>query len=174
MTLKVYEVVPATGGGAEWLCRILRPVTLAARFERPPPLELLPCGRFVGWSQPRDMAPDGRMSLPSRIAFSSPRGIIDSYLHDVGRCITWSIQQAEELASTDLSAEAMAAEIVRRYEVWLAELQDRPRLARIKVRMARGWEASIDRLKDRLFVSTLVASVSTLMLVLIVLMRVLR
>ena len=85
---------------------------------------------------------------------------------------------ARELPATDLTAEAVAQEIVRRYDAWLLELSDRPRQlqasAEMAGRKAHRQVALVERLKDKLFVSTLIASISTVMLVLIALMKVLR
>lgn len=92
----------------------------------------------------------------------------------LGRCVTWSMVLAEELAATELSAEAIAVEIVQRYQEWLMLLRDQPRVDRIAAQRARGQLAMVGRLRDRLFVSTWVASVSVSMLVLIMVMRVLQ
>lgn len=89
---------------------------------------------------------------------------------DVGRCIAWSIEVATEMAASDLSAEGLAHEIVRRYHAWLDELRDQPRLDRIAVRLARGQAAAVDRLQDKLFVSNMVACVSSVLLMLIAVM----
>lgn len=93
---------------------------------------------------------------------------------DVGRCMTWSLELAEEMAASDRSAESIAREVVRRYEAWLADLRDQPRLDRITARQARAQVATVERLADRLFVSNVVAFVSVAMLALIAVMGVLR
>ena len=103
-----------------------------------------------------------------------PIELADDVDAGLGRCVTWSVATAEALAFSDLTAERLAVEIVARYQTWLAELRDRPRLSRISQRRALGQAAALERLKDRLFVSTLVASFSAVMLVLITLMKVVR
>ena len=89
---------------------------------------------------------------------------------DVGRCMTWSLELAEEMAASDRSAESIAREVVRRYEAWLADLRDQPRLDRIAVRQAQSQSAAVDRLKDKLFVSNVVACISSVLLALIAVM----
>lgn len=92
----------------------------------------------------------------------------------LGRCITWSIQLANELADADLSAEAAAREIVKRCRAVLIELSDRTRRAQVQSeqaeRQAHRQAASVERLKDMLFVSNLVACASSVLLVLIAVM----
>lgn len=92
----------------------------------------------------------------------------------LGRCITWSLALAEKLASTELSAEAIAAQIAERYQEWLVELRDQPRIDRIVALQVRGQLVMVERLRDKLFVSNWVALVSVSMLVLITVMRVLQ
>jgi len=239
MNLKVYQVAPAPDRTSQWMSRLLQPVIEAAKFENgPPSLELRQAGQWSGWAAPRDMAPDGRVSLSNLVLFQSARCIRSVYLHevghsllhgvkgatpghdcpffalsvclrmrvdshrqlenetvslvsemgiydlsdlppaelsqDVGRCISWSIEVATQLAATDLSAEALAREIVARYQIWLEALRDRPRLDRIASRKAQSQRAVLDRLKDRLFVSNFVAGISGSLLVLIMLMMVAR
>ncbi len=89
---------------------------------------------------------------------------------DVGRCMTWSLELAEEMATSDRSAESIAREVVRRHEAWLAGLRDQPRLDGISARQVRAQSAMVEGLRDRLFVSNVLAFVSTAMLVLIALM----
>ena len=239
MDLKIYQVAPMSTAPSAWLRRILDPVVKAVRFERPPPLELRPCGRWGGWSAAPDSAPDGRICLSSHAVFWSPHAVVDAYLHEschsilqrlpepvaghgcvffcllfvarlrvgtveqvghaeltlradlyeiqdvrielsdepdegTGRCISWSIVTAQQLATTELSAEAVAAEVVRRHHVWIAELQDRPRLKKIEAKRSKAQEVSIERLKNRFFVATLIASSSVSMLALLGVMKVLR
>lgn len=88
----------------------------------------------------------------------------------LGRCITWSFQQAKELAPTALSAEKIAVEIVLRFKAWQTELQDRPRRERLARRREVAEVARVQRLKDKLFVSNMAASVSSLFLILICVM----
>lgn len=232
MNLKVYQVAPAPDRMSQWMGRLLQPVIEAAKFENgPPSLELRQAGQWSGWAAPRDMAPDGRVSLSNLVLFQSARCIRSVYLHevghsllhgvkgatpghdcpffalsvclrmrvdshrqlenetvslvsemgiydlsdlppaelsqDVGRCISWSIEVATQLAATDLSAEGLAHEIVKRYETWLGELREQPKLDRLAVRKAQGQSAAVDRLQDKLFVSNVVACGSSVLLVLI-------
>ena len=74
---------------------------------------------------------------------------------------------ATELAASDLSAEGLAHEIVKRYQAWLDGLRDQPRLDRIANRLARGQAAAVDRLKDKLFLSNFVAGISGTLLLLL-------
>ena len=102
-------------------------------------------------------------------------------LHDdpdrgVGRCMRWSIETALKLAPSNLSAEALAVEIVKRYQRWLEELEDEPRragLATAKVeRDLQKQVEAVTKLKDRLFVSNFVAALSLVFLLLLALMQV--
>ena len=92
----------------------------------------------------------------------------------LGRCITWSLALAGKLASTELSAEMIAAQIAECYQEWLAELRDQPRIDRITALQARGQLTMVERLRDKLFVANWVALVSVSLLVLITVMRVLQ
>ena len=100
--------------------------------------------------------------LPSELLQESDAG--------VGRCITWSIEIATELASAALSAEGLASEIVKRYQAWLDALRDQPRLDRVARRKAQGQAAAVDRLKDKLFLSNFAAGISSVLLVLVAVM----
>ena len=104
--------------------------------------------------------------LPEELRSESDAGL--------GRCITWSMALAEKLASTELSAETIAVEIVERYQEWLVELRDQPRIDRITALQARGQLTMVEQLRDKLFVSNVVAFVSASMLLLITVMRVLQ
>jgi|GEM_PF-2804087 len=100
--------------------------------------------------------------LPSELAGDADAG--------VGRCVTWSIEVAMELAFADLTAEGLASEIVRRYQAWIDELRDQPRLDHVARRKAQGQAAAVDRLKDKLFLSNFAAGISSLLLVLVAVM----
>lgn len=94
MSLQVYRVAPAPDHTAQWLRRLLQPVD-AVRFERtPPPLEIRPTGQWAGWAAPRDMSPDGRVSLSNLVLFQSGRRICDVYLHEVAHSLLHGVDGA--------------------------------------------------------------------------------
>ena len=105
-----------------------------------------------------------------------PDSLHDDPDHGVGRCVTWSITTAHELAPTNLSAEALACKIVERYQAWLVDLADQPRRAELATaKVERGLQKQVEavtKLKDRLFVSNFVAALSLVFLLLLALMQV--
>ena len=105
-----------------------------------------------------------------------PWALSDAPDRGVGRCMTWSITNARELASSRLSAEDLAREVVNRYQVWLAELEDKPRRAGLAAakatRVLQNQMSTVARLKDTLFVSNSAAAISLVFLFLLGLMRV--
>lgn len=100
-----------------------------------------------------------------------PESLHDDPDRGVGRCIAWSVALAAELAASERSAEQLAREVVRRYQNWLVELADRPRLAEIAkaraTRQARDRADAVARLSDKLFVSNVVAGLSVALLLLL-------
>lgn len=97
---------------------------------------------------------------------------------DLGWCVTWSTELAEQMAASDLSAEAIAVQIVKRYHEWLDQLRDQPRLdkiaARQAARQANGKAVVAQVMTDKLFISNCVAVFSTVLLVLISVMLLCR
>ena len=79
--LAVFETRPAAQPLAAWLQRMLLPVCAAVRLQ-PLPLEIRPTGRWAGWAQHGDYAPDGRVILSSKIVFWTNESIISIYLHE--------------------------------------------------------------------------------------------
>lgn len=80
----------------------------------------------------------------------------------IGEALDWALDQADELAATDLTAEACAEEIVRRFEKWKAWKSDTPKreaeaaakadAARRKTTaIIRGLQAHVERLKQARF-----------------------
>ncbi len=89
----------------------------------------------------------------------------------IGRSMTWSITTAHGLAGSDLSAEEIAVEIRRRYDVWLDELAQEP------VQVARAKAAAVARaqavvaLREKLFFrNVLIVGLSVLVVVMFGLM----
>ena len=103
-----------------------------------------------------------------------PKAFANDPDRGVGPCLTWSMIQSNELADTDLSAEALAQEIVRRYRAWLVELSGKPKQIQIGAeraeREARRQIALSEKLRDRLFLSNVVAVLSSSFLVLSVML----
>jgi hypothetical protein len=174
--------LPATQPMAAWLANMLYPVARAARIASPPPLEIRPTGWFGGWCSDADHAPDGRISVSSKIVFWTRESIISLYLHESAhrllesqnvqhhgpqffclnavlllrsaqsfdadplfkldlydcqdRCIRlekvaewrtlqieWALAEAAKLAATDLTAEACAAEVCKRWTAHIDRLR---------------------------------------------------
>ncbi|MEP7295749.1 MAG: hypothetical protein ABI702_06125 [Burkholderiales bacterium] len=124
--------------------------------------------------QQRADGADGTVSLLSDLSIYDlgdlPEELRSEPDAGLGRCITWSLALAVKLASTELSAEAIAVEIVERYEEWGVVLRDQPRLDRVSRLKARGQAAAVDRLKDKLFLSNFFAGISSVLLMLVAVM----
>ena len=69
---------------AAWVARVLSPVVLACRFDKPPPVELRPTGRAGGYCQSSLLAPDGRVAISKQVCFWSDSSFADVYLHEAG------------------------------------------------------------------------------------------
>lgn len=108
------------------------------------------------------------------IADDLPDALAEEPDQGLGRSLAWSVLTACELAVTELVAEDLAAEVVRRFDEWLVELADEPVLRAQAVRsaslaqMAQGRE--VERFKDKLFISNFLAGISSFLLVLTVVM----
>lgn len=107
-----------------------------------------------------------------------PAELDDDADDGLGRCISWSVLTARELTVTELAAEDLAVEVVRRFDKWLAEVADEPSLHARAVRsesLARiAQERVVERLKDKLFISSFAACLSSVLLVLTIVMLVQR
>ena len=82
LVLHKTERVEPTEPVAQWLSTLLNPVIQAAKFSRPPPLELRPTGQWGGWCEPRSFAADGRIIISNRVSFWKSESIISVYLHE--------------------------------------------------------------------------------------------
>lgn len=104
--------------------------------------------------------------LPDALAEEPDQGL--------GRSFAWSVLTAHELAVTELDAEDVAAEVVRRFDEWLVELAHEPVLRAQALRSAslgrtaQGRE--VERFKDKLFILNFLAGISSVLLVLTVVM----
>ena len=125
-----------------------------------------------------DRATDHAYDLVETLDLYEIRDRPEAFANDpdrgIGPCLTWSMIQSNELAEKDLSAEALAKDIVRRYKAWLVELSDKPRQTQVAAeraeREARRQAASSEKLRDRLFLSNVVAVLSSAFLVLSVML----
>jgi hypothetical protein len=79
--VKVFQTVPVSA--PIWLQTALREVLAVCLFDSPPPIELRPTGRWLGWCSARDMAPDGRVVISGRARFWSQKALVLVYLHEV-------------------------------------------------------------------------------------------
>lgn len=78
----VHQTTHAPAKTATWINNILDPAIKACKFENPPPLELRPTGVWGGWCPSKNSAPDGRLSISSRVVFWSKDGFVEVYLHE--------------------------------------------------------------------------------------------
>jgi hypothetical protein len=79
-TLKVFKTAPAPVM-AHWLAGILDKVIAAARLPSYP-IEIRPTGHWSAWAAERESAPDGRLSISTKIAFWKAETIASVYLHE--------------------------------------------------------------------------------------------
>lgn len=89
--LPIYQTRVAQPALSGWLQRLLLPVLEACRFQRPPPLEIRPTGRWGGWCSDLESAHNGRVVLSSNICFWTSENIVYVYLHEAShRLLSWS------------------------------------------------------------------------------------
>ena len=81
-SLSVYFAERAPAARALWLQNLLSPVVEACRFEQVPPLEVRPTGRWGGWKESKDSAPDGRVCISNKLIFWTSENLIVVYLHE--------------------------------------------------------------------------------------------
>lgn len=77
-----YVAQTAPSMTAAWVARVVSPVVLACRFDKPPPVELRPTGRAGGYCQLRSVAPDGRVAISKQVCFWSDSDFADVYIHE--------------------------------------------------------------------------------------------
>ena len=80
--LSVYFTERAPAARALWLHNLFSPVVEACQFEQVPPLEVRPTGRWGGWKEPKDNAPDGRVSVSNKLIFWTCEQLLKTYLHE--------------------------------------------------------------------------------------------
>ena len=89
--------------------------------------------------------------LPAALANESDQGL--------GRALAWSVLTARELAATELDAEDLAAEVARRFDLWITEVAGEPvRRAQRLRQMARQQEV-VEQLQEKVWTLTWVVSV---------------
>jgi hypothetical protein len=81
--LAVYSTRAAEPGQAAWLQRLLGPLRRSLNLQRLPPLEIRPTGRWGGWCADAGEAPDGRVSISSKISFFSTERVVELYIHEL-------------------------------------------------------------------------------------------
>lgn len=80
--LAVYQVQPAPDQLAGWLRNLLAPTVAACRIQNPPPIELRPTGKWAGWADSLELAPDGRVAISSRVSFYRKENQLKVILHE--------------------------------------------------------------------------------------------
>lgn len=69
---------------------------------------------------------------------NTPWMLVDEPDAGVGRSMAWAVSTSNELSQSDLSAEELAVEIRRRYNVWLDDLEEEPaRIERVRTQAAQ-------------------------------------
>lgn len=91
---KVYQVLPAPAPVAAWLRNVLAPAVVACRFRNQYPVELRPCGKYGGWAQPVDYAPDRRIAMSSKAWYWGRKGVLTTYLHEVAHQLVGNEHEA--------------------------------------------------------------------------------
>ncbi len=79
--IPIYEVQPAQVATATWLRSLIQPAAQIARLD-PFPVEIRPMGKWSGWAQHPDDAPDFRVCISTRIYFFKRSQILSVYLHE--------------------------------------------------------------------------------------------
>lgn len=83
----------------------------------------------------------------------------------LGRCVAWSVLTACELAVTDLDAEDLAAEVVRRFDLWIAEFASEPARRAQRLRQVARQQQVVEQLKEKVWTLTWTVSVLSSVLV---------
>jgi hypothetical protein len=98
----------------------------------------------VSWSQDLYCLSD----LPVELADTADSGI--------GRCMSWSLLTARELTVTELHAEDLAAEIVRRFDLWLIELATEPKRRALQMQQVAKQKEVVAGLREQVWTLKLV------------------
>ena len=67
----------------------------------------------------------------------------------LGRSITWSVLNARELAATEMDAEELASEVVRRSGLWVAGVAGEPERRAQRVRQVARQQEVVARLREK-------------------------
>ena len=131
--LQVHMTRPAGSAGL-WLQRILEPVVAACRFEKPPPVEIRPTGRWSGWCSFNSQALDRRVFLSNQVFGWSHERLISVYLHECAHRLLEKYR--DEVADHGpvffalnlllLSRSKAFFELDHRFQLALYDLQDQP------------------------------------------------
>lgn len=88
-----------------------------------------------------------------------PVELADEPAQGLGRSIASSVLTAHELAQTELDAEDLAAEIVCRFDQWIAEVAGEPARCERRLRQVGRQQEVGERLREKVWTLNLVASV---------------
>ena len=94
-----------------------------------------------------------------------PEQLADEPDHGLGRSIAWSVLTARELAATELDAEDLAAEVVRRFDVWIAGVAGEPARRAKRLRQVERQKMVVERLREKVWTLNSVVSVLSSVLV---------
>lgn len=94
-----------------------------------------------------------------------PEQLADEPDQGLGRSIGWAVLNARDLAVTDLDAEDLAAEVVRRFELWVAEVAGEPARRAPRVRQVARQQEVVERLKEKVWILTVAVGVLSVLVV---------
>lgn len=83
----------------------------------------------------------------------------------LGRSFAWSVLTARELAATELGAEDLAAEVVRRFDLWMAKVAGEPARREQRLRPVARQQQVVERLKEKIWTLTWIVSVLSSVLI---------
>ena len=94
-----------------------------------------------------------------------PAALADEPDQGLGRALSWSVLIARELAVTELDAEDLAAEVVRRFDLWIAEVAGEPARRAQRLRQVSRQQEVVERLKEKVWTLKCVVSLLSLLVV---------
>ena len=94
-----------------------------------------------------------------------PAVLADEPDQGLGRSIAWSVLTARELAVTELDAEDLAGEVVRRFDLWIVEIAGEPARRAQRVRQMERQQEVVERLREKVWALKCVVSLLSVLVV---------
>ena len=94
-----------------------------------------------------------------------PLALADGPDQGLDRCVAWSVLTARELTVTELDAEHLAAEVVRRFDLWMAEVAGEPARREQRLRQVARQQQVVEQLKEKIWTLTWIVSVLSSVLI---------